>query len=427
MKVLWLCNIMLPVIAEHLGERANVFGGWLTGALSKLMTVDDMDVTVIVPSNKIFDGQVNSKLKYFSFIDDWLPDANDNDMINRFKNILDEVKPDIIHVWGTEYKHSYNMIEACGRAGVIDKAVIDIQGLVSVYAKHYNAYLPNKIVKAKSFKDFIRGGGVESGRRDFERRGVYEEAVIKKVKHVMGRTDWEYACVKRLNPSVNYHHVGRVLRESFYNPKELWSLDKCERHSIFTSQSSYPIKGFHIMLEAMADIIKFFPDAKLYTTGSNPINANFHDKIRQTAYTKYIIKLIKDYKLEDHVIFTGFLNEAEMCERYLKSHVFVSPSSIENESNSIGEAIILGVPVVSSDVGGIRSNWNNELIHNENGYVYPADAPYMLAYYIMNLFNNDELAQKFSHNARPKAIKFYDKEVNFKSLVDEYNKIAEEN
>ncbi|MBQ9581967.1 MAG: hypothetical protein IJR21_06310, partial [Synergistaceae bacterium] len=177
MKVLWLCNIMLPVIAEHLGERANVFGGWLTGALSKLMTVDNMDVTVIVPSNKIFDGQVNSKLKYFSFIDDWLPDANDNDMINRFKNILDEVKPDIIHVWGTEYKHSYNMIEACGRAGVIDKAVIDIQGLVSIYAKHYNAYLPNKIVKAKSFKDFIRGGGVESGRRDFERRGVYEEAV----------------------------------------------------------------------------------------------------------------------------------------------------------------------------------------------------------------------------------------------------------
>ena len=64
---------------------------------------------------------------------------------------------------------------------------------------------------------------------------------------------------------------------------------------------------------------------------------------------------------------------------------------------------------MSSDVGGIRSNWNNELIHNENGYVYPADAPYMLAYYIMNLFNNDELAQKFSHNARPKAIKFYDK------------------
>ncbi|MBQ3625427.1 MAG: glycosyltransferase family 4 protein, partial [Synergistaceae bacterium] len=117
----------------------------------------------------------------------------------------------------------------------------------------------------------------------------------------------------------------------------------------------------------------------------------------------------------------------EMCERYLKSHVFVSPSSIESQSNSIGEAIILGVPVVSSDVGGIRSNWNNELIHNENGYVYPADAPYMLAYYIMNLFNNDELAQKFSHNARPKAIKFYDKEVNFKSLVDEYNKIAEEN
>ena len=419
MKVLWLCNIMLPVIAEHLGERANVFGGWLTGALSKLMTVDDMDVTVIVPSNKIFDGQVNSKLKYFSFIDDWLPDANDNDMINRFKNILDEVKPDIIHVWGTEYKHSYNMIEACGRAGVIDKAVIDIQGLVSVYAKHYNAYLPNKIVKAKSFKDFIRGGGVESGRRDFERRGVYEEAVIKKVKHVMGRTDWDYACVKRLNPSVNYHHVNETLRDAFYNSQ--WQINNCERHSIFASSSSYPLKGFHIMLEAMTDIVKFFPDAKLYTTGNNPLTASFHDKIRQTAYTKYIVKLIKDYKLEDHLIFTGFLNEAEMCERYLKSHVFVSPSSIENSSNSICEAMILGVPVVCSDVGGIKSL----MIHNEEGLIYQADAFYMLARSIINIFEDDELAQKFSHNARAHALKTHDKDFNLKALIDAYNKIAE--
>jgi len=420
MKVLWLCNIMLPIIAEHLGERANVFGGWLTGALSKLLTVDNMEINVIVPSNKIFDGQVNSKLKYFSFIDDWLPDANDNDMINRFKYILETVRPDIIHVWGTEYKHSYNMIDACERAGVIDKAVIDIQGLVSICAKHYNAYLPNKIVKAKSFRDFIRGGGVESGRRDFERRGVYEEAVIKKVKHVMGRTDWDYACVKRLNPSVNYHHVNETLRDAFYNSQ--WQINNCERNSIFASSSSYPLKGFHIMLEAMADIIKFFPDAKLYTTGNNPLTANFHDKIRQTAYTKYIIKLIKDYKLEDHVIFTGFLNEAEMCERYLKSHVFVSPSSIENSSNSICEAMILGVPGVSSDVGGIKSL----MTHNEEGLIYQADAFYMLARSIINIFEDDGLAQKFSHNARAHALKTHDKDLNLKALIDAYNKIAEE-
>ena len=110
-----------------------------------------------------------------------------------------------------------------------------------------------------------------------------------------------------------------------------------------------------------------------------------------------------------------------MCERYLKSHVFVSPSSIENSSNSICEAMILGVPVVCSDVGGIKSL----LTHNHEGYIYQADAPYMLARSIINIFEDDDLAQKFSRNARAHALKTHDKDLNLKALIDTYNKIAE--
>ena len=89
--------------------------------------------------------------------------------------------------------------------------------------------------------------------------------------------------------------------------------------------------------------------------------------------------------LERNVVFTGPLDEEKMCQRYLKSNVFVCPSSIENSPNSLGEAMVLGVPCVASDVGGV----SDMLKHKEEGFVYQTDAPYMLAHYVCEIFENE--------------------------------------
>ena len=47
MRVLWLCNIMLPVIAEHLGKEVNNKEGWLSGTYDRLkeagFSIDDTE------------------------------------------------------------------------------------------------------------------------------------------------------------------------------------------------------------------------------------------------------------------------------------------------------------------------------------------------------------------------------------------------
>ena len=81
--------------------------------------------------------------------------------------------------------------------------------------------------------------------------------------------------------------------------------------------------------------------------------------------------------------------------------------------------MILGTPTISSDVGGIK----NMLTHNVDGFIYQHDAPYMLAYYICNIFSNDELAVKHSANAREHAMKTHDKLHNVATMKCIYEDI----
>lgn len=410
MKILWICNIMLPKIAENLKLFAPVGGGWLSGLSDDLLKQEDISLIVCFPYKEKISGSA-CDMQYYSFIE--------KNAFDTISDIIEKEKPDIVHIFGTEYKHTLDAVDACVKTKVIKNTIINIQGLVSVYAKHYAAFLPYSVQKKYSFRDFVKQANVVKGMKKFQKRGIYEIEALKKVEHVIGRTDWDFACTTQINPNLNYHFCNETLRTTFYKNK--WSIDSCKRHSIFVSQCHYPIKGFHLMLEAMLQIIKLYPDAILYTTGRRLISkADIKSKLKATYYEIYINKLIKKYKLENNVVFLGALNESDMCQAYLNAHTFVSASSIENSPNSVGEAMILGVPCVSSDVGGVK----NMMAHTVDGYIYPADEPYMLAHYVCEIFKNDELASEFSINARSHALKTHDREVNLKTMLEIYNEIG---
>lgn len=411
MKILWICNIMLPKIAIARGESIINSGGWLTGLSEDLLRCNDIELTVCFPYNSrgVISGNVDA-LKYYGF-----PKKNCD--VNVFNYIFNTVGPDIIHIFGTEYEHSLKAVNACEKAGLINKTIISIQGFVSIYAKHYFAGLPQRAIHSWTLRDIIRHGNIRMGQKKFEKSGRDEIAAIEKVKHVIGRTDWDFAVTKFVNKDIKYHFCNETLRSSFYAEK--WVIEKCEKHSIFVSQCSYPIKGFHHMLEAMIDILKIFPDAHLHTTGRDLLNLSFREKIKLTSYQRYLLKLIKRYGLEEKVTFWGSLDEKSMCKRFLSANVFVSCSSIENSPNSLGEAMLLGVPSVSSDVGGVK----NMMVHNEEGFVYQPDAPYMLAHYVCKIFENEELALEISKNARKHALCTHDRAKNTEQLIKIYSEL----
>lgn len=413
MRVLWLCHFLLPALAEEFQKPAPPYGGWITGLLNDLRQNNNIEMKICSLTGENKHGIVDG-IEYWGY-------KQEADNISYFKEVIKESKPDIIHIWGTETKRSLEMMQVAYSHHLEDHTVISIQGLVSVIGKyHYYAYLPPKVVNSHRLVEIRYGHSIKQDCDDFIADGKYELQTLNLAKNVIGRTDWDNACVKQINANVKYYHCGESLRDSFYQAE--WNLTKTEKHSIFISQANYPLKGAHIMLEAMPFVLKQFPDAKLYLTGESPLTAfqTFHGRIRQRSYPRYLAQLITKYHLEDHVFFTGLLKEEDMRDRYLKSHVFVSPSSIENSSNSIGEAMLLGMPVVASDVGGVK----NFMEHDKEGYLYQSDAPYMLAYYICKVFDDDDRAVKMGQCARKHALLSYDREKNLKDMLQIYQEIA---
>jgi glycosyltransferase involved in cell wall biosynthesis len=406
MNILWVCNIPLTEASALLNEKPKPTGGWLLDFAEQLSNQENILFSVAFKTDnankfKVLKGKKTYHYPFYS-----------NSDIEKIVNI---VKPDILHVWGTEFQHSLAAIKAYNKP---QRTVINIQGLVSVYSQHYYANMPSYVINRFTIRDFLKRDNIRQHKNDLIRRGSYEIEAIKSVKHIIGRTDWDKACTSQINPSVNYHFCNETLRDEFYIHE--WDIHKCKRHTIFISQIKSPIKGFHYLLDVMPIILNKFSDTEVYVAG-NDINKIPFYKI--TSYQKYLKELIRKHKLGNKVHFLGMLSEIEMCQQYLSSHVFVSLSTIENESNSVSEAKILGVPVVASYVGGVTSR----IQHDYNGFLYQHDIPQMLAHYICKIFKDDDLALKISSNAKEDAKKINDKTKNFNQLLKIYNNIIESN
>lgn len=418
MRILWIVNTIFPFPSKKLGLKKNCFGGWLNGLANKLKENEKINLAIAAIYNggnllEFNDG----KIIYYLIPGSPALEYNKN-MERYWKEVKELFKPDIIHIHGTEFTHGLAYMNANGNKNVITS----IQGLVYKISNVYISNIDNKdIIKNITFRDIIKHDSIYQQKKKFEKRGLNEIEILKKSNYIIGRTTWDYANVKAINPDVKYYIGNETLREAFYNRN--WSIDNINRHTLFCSQAGYPIKGFHYLVQALSILKKKYPDIKLYVAGNNIIdNSTFKSRLRKSGYAKYIQSLIKKYEVQENIIFTGLLDEEQMLERLLKTHVFVLTSAIENSSNSLGEAMLLGMPCVASNTGGTM----DILEHKKEGYLYPYTEPAMCAEYISRLFEDDNLAINLGKNAQITAKERHNPEKNVNTILDIYNEILGE-
>lgn len=418
MRILWLCNIMLPAIAEKLGREASNKEGWLTGLSDKLLKHSaeaDITLGVCFPVGKDsapISGTVDG-MQYFGFPEDTVkPENYDTNLEEYLLEIVEDFQPDIVHVFGTEYPHTLAMTRCVKEK---EKLLLGIQGLCFAIADAYMADLPEKIQNRFLLRDFLKQDNIRQQQEKFAKRGAMEKESLSNALHVTGRTDWDKEKVLAVNPALTYHFMNETLRAPFYENR--WEMQKCEPYRIFLSQGNYPLKGLHYVLQAMPQICEKYPGAKLYVAGDKiTAYGTWKEKIKIGSYGKYCLSLIRKYHLQDKVVFLGKLDSENMCRQYLKSHVFLAASSMENSSNSLGEAMLLGMPVVSSEVGGIPSM----MTHEKEGLLYPGGDIQALADAVCTMFGDENAAIRYGERARERALKTHDAEENFNRLLEIY-------
>ncbi len=416
MKVLWITNQVLPIVAKALNLQVNIFEGWNIFPAKLLSEADGVEFAVASPASITTNYYKKVNLK--GSIAYCIPRKFINDkkkMLNIWSSIEADFCPEVVHIQGTEMPHGMFYVDACGNKNV----VASIQGMTSIYERYYYGGIDfTDILRNVSLYDIYSSNSIFAGRKRFQISGRNEIRNISRLQHVIGRTTWDMVHCKAINPNVKYHFCNETLRIGFYDAQK-WDFKKCIPHSIFLSQCKYPIKALHMMLKAMPLILRYYPDAKIYIGSCiRIIPKNFLQKIAPTNYGGYLLKIIKKLDLEDKIVFLGSLDESQMIAMYQRANVFVSPSSIENSPNSLCEAQILGVPSISSMVGGVEDLTRN----GTTTFCYRFEEYEMLAYYICKIFSGDYNYERFLQ-AMDDARNRHDPQLNFQQLLSIYNKI----
>lgn len=415
MRILWIVNIEFPEALELLkiDSEFTSSGGWLLAAAEALSNNDSIRLFVASASSHV---KQLTRLEGKRIIYYLVPSGHESRKYNKtfeyyWKEIKKREKPNVIHIHGTEFPYGLSYLIACGN----QHTLVTLQGISNAISKYYTAGLSNwDIIKYITFRDLF-GRTIWHEKGKFTKQGLLENEILKRCNHIVGRTAFDRAYVHIINPEAQYYVCNETLREDFYIGQ--WERNRCTPNTIFLSQAWYPLKGAHQVFKAMPFILERYPNAKIRIAGYNILKTDtIQQRLRLTGYANYLRSLIKSLHIEDKIEFIGPLTAGGIKRELLSCNVFVCPSSIENSSNSLAEAQILGVPCVASYVGGLPS-----IMKGDETHLYRFEDIEMLAYLVSDIFDGN-----FNSNMRDVAIKRHDPSVNLERLMEIYNIVHNE-
>ena len=141
--------------------------------------------------------------------------------------------------------------------------------------------------------------------------------------------------------------VGNVVDTDMFIPSPKPN-DSGEINLIHISHLNNDQKNISLLLKAFAEALKSHPQCRLHIIHDGDLN----------AYSQEISEL----GIEDKIVSHGTLDTSEVAEILQKSDFFLLSSNYENLPCVLIESLSCGVPVVSTNVGGI-----SEIINAENG------------------------------------------------------------
>lgn len=151
---------------------------------------------------------------------------------------------------------------------------------------------------------------------------------------------------------------------------------------IVTSSRLAPQKNLPLLIQAFEIVLNKYSDCELHIYGQGPLETELQHLIQQK-------------KLQEKVKLKGFTKS--VCEKVNEAEIFALSSDYEGMSNSMLEALAMGMPVVVTDcpIGGARMLIEDGV----NGILVPVNDKESMANAIVDLLENETKRRELGENA----------------------------
>jgi len=272
------------------------------------------------------EGIICATIKGFNDGTELWPDQGD---VTNIAELLQKFSPDIVHVNGYRDQISTSF------------AVETYVPHVPVFKLKHNSFaIPETLINRYCYRHL------------FDHVGVVANGILNKF-------EWLFK-EEILNPeNISIHHSGLNF-DDYSQYKKHWNISITEKDTITLGIVARlaPEKGIDILIETISQINKLPTNKrfKLIIVGEGPEQAN-------------LINLVKHLGIEQLVNFTGFIEDVRPI--LLEFDFFILPSvDCEGSSLALKEAMAVGLPVITTDIGGSPEIIN----HKSNGFLVSSNS-----------------------------------------------------
>ncbi len=392
MKVLWFSN------AEIVGSNKDIGCSWISSLEAEISKVPDIHLGIVFNSNQFDSWQFKIgntsyfpvrtepvRNKFKKLYNRFKHNIEDENIIQFYLNIVQEFKPDIIHIFGTE--SDFGLL--IPRTNI--PCVIHLQGNLTLNDhKWFIGLSALDILRHSDKLLLLKGHGLFHGYWVNKKSAAREKRIFKACKYFMGRTDFDRRLSSVLSPDSEYFHCEEMIRPAFYLNE--WRSKKADSDFVIMSTIRNNIyKGLETILECKIILNQLF-------TGCNIIWKIAG--LKEEYEISYLVERIYKTKFRDiDIQLLGPLQEDELIGQLVNADLYIHPSHIENSPNGICEAMLLGMPVIATYAGGTPGI----LTDRKEGLLVQDGDPYSLAGAIIELIKDRNFANKLGINGRLRA------------------------
>ncbi len=201
------------------------------------------------------------------------------------------------------------------------------------------------------------------------------------------------------------YYPEKIKRKSVIigNPIKVETIAAVEKQKKIVSVGRLALQKNHRMLiECFEEIYLLYPDYILEIYGEGKLHTELQE-------------LIDEKGLENNVFLMGSVENIH--EKICDSQIFVLSSNYEGLSNALLEAMMMGIPCVSTNCAG-----SDEVIEDgKNGFLVPVADKNSLKNAIIKLIDNEALRNEFSKNSKVAMERF-----KTENIINLWKKVIEE-